>query len=363
MNQNLLKGLFILLVIMDHNDFARGIIPGFLQGFGFHVMGFMMIPFLRPANRIDGNFLQYLFRLYYPYLAIVTFMSVVVAWITPIPALEQAGRWALALYSGNSGILKDTTHMALLWFMPSFISLIILRTLIENANRWMKAFAILGACLVHPYIGPAAPLVRDYLPLGLLPALYVLPLAYLGIYLHRQCFQALSRTTALFLSACIFVLVKSCQMHFGFANEIGFAAVAGYSDWPAMVINDAEAVFGVLMLFQACRFALVSAIEPFGQYSLQIYLLHAFVALAIYKLVLAANIASVPVLFAITLVTTSVATLALARFAATQPHIRRFLFPRSWQELAGRPGPLVQAAIPPTLSSGSSDMINRNNGR
>lgn len=363
MNQNLLKGLFILLVIMDHNEFVRSIFPGFLQGFGFHVMGFMMIPFLRPATRIDGNFLQYLFRLYYPFLVIVTLMSVVVAWITPISALEQAGRWALALYSGHSGILKETTHMALLWFMPSFISLIVLRTLIENVNQWIKAIAILGACLAHPFIGPMAPLIRDYLPLGLLPALYVLPLAYLGIFLHQHCFQPLGRMTALLLSGAIFILVKTCQMAFGFSNEIGFAAVAGYGDWLAMALNDAEAVVGVLMLFQACRFPLVPAIEPFGQYSLQIYLLHAFVALAIYKLVLATNITSVSVLFAITLTTTSVATLALARFAATQPHIRRFLFPRSWQELAGRPGPLAQAAIQSTLSSGSSDMINRNNGR
>lgn len=356
MNQNLLKGMFILLVVLDHNDFVRSIIPGFLQGFGFHVMGFMMIPFLRPAGPLDRNFMQYLFRLYYPFLLIVTIMSVIVAWITPVSAAEQASRWALALYSGNSDILKEATHMALLWFLPSFVALIVLRTLMENASNRIKTGAILAAWAVHPFIGNAAPSLQDYLPLGLLPALYVLPLAYLGIFLHQRYFQSLGKTNALVQSAVVFILVKACQMHFGFSNEIGFAAVAGIDNWFAMLCNDAEAVTGVLMLFQASRFSLGRLLEAFGKYSLQIYLLHAFLALGVYKLTLASGLRSIPMAFALSLCATALSTLVVARLVMAQPRIRRFVFPRNWQDLTrGSDSPSVPAATMP--STGAADMM------
>jgi len=358
MNQNLLKGMFILLVVMDHNDFARGVIRGFLQGFGFHVMGFMMIPFLRPAGPLDRRFTQYLFRLYYPFLLVATIMSIVVAVVTPVPALAQAGRWALALYSGNSDILKEATHMALLWFLPSFIALIVLRTCLENAGPWWKTAGILMAWLVHPFIGDMAPAIQNYLPLGLLPALYVLPLAYLGIFLHRAYFERLGTANALVQSTIVFILVKACQMHFGYSNEIGFAAVAGADDWPALVCNDAEAVTGVLMLFQASRLPLGRLVEAFGQYSLQVYLLHAFVAFVIYRLALAAALpsVSVPLAFALTLLATALLTLALAKAIMALPRLRQSLFPHSWRDLTHR---RPAAAVPamPMQSADKVDMV------
>jgi|GEM_PF-1330393 len=358
MNQNLLKGMFILLVVMDHNDLARSIIPGFLKGFGFHVMGFMMIPFLRPAGPLDRRFMQYLFRLYYPYLLIVTLMSVIVAVITPVPAQVQAGRWALALYSGNSDIVKEAAHMALLWFLPSFIALIILRTCLENVAAWLKAAGLLAAWLVHPFIGSLAPAIQDYLPLGLLPALYVLPLAYLGIFLHQTCFAKLGATNALMQSGVIFILVKACQMHFGYTNEIGFAAVAGAGNWPALLCNDAEAVSGVLMLFQASRFPLGRLIEAFGKHSLQVYLLHAFVALAIYRLALIVGLlsVSVPLAFALTLAATALLTLALAKAIMALPRIRRFFFPQSWQDLTHWSASTI-VPVTPMRSTDKADMV------
>jgi len=362
MNQNLLKGMFILLVIVDHNDFARSIIPGFLKGFAFHVMGFMMIPFLRPAGPLDRRFMQYLFRLYYPFLLITTIMSVIVAFITPVPALVQAGRWALALYSGNSDILKETTHMALLWFLPSFIALIVLRTCLENVFLWLKIAGLLMAWFIHPFIGNMAPATQDYLPLGLLPALYVLPLAYLGIFVHRTYFQKLGTANALIQSILLFVVVKAIQMHFGYTNEIGFAAVAGANDWPAMLCNDAEAVSGVLMLFQASRLQSGRLIESFGQYSLQVYLLHAFIAFAVYRLTLAVSPLPVSVLlaFLLTLLATALLTLALAWAIMALPGIRRFVFPHSWRDLIHRQPQAIVAATP-VKSAGKADIIGGDN--
>lgn len=355
MNQNILKGLLIILVIIDHNDFSRSIFPEFLRGFGFHVMGFMIVPFLRPAAALNRELLQYAFRLYFPFLVMVTVLSLAVAFLTPVSLPQQAGAWALALYSGNSAALKGATHMALLWFLPSFLSMVVLRTVIDGAAYWSRVAAIAALCLVHPFIGTVAVPVQHYLPLGLLPALYVLPLGYLGVLLHQKLFMRQHRTAALLASAVLFTLVKSCQMHFGFENEIGFAAVADYRNPFALLCNDAEAVTGVLMVFQASRFHLGSLVEACGRLSLQMYLFHAFVAAAIYKVLgMMFADADVLALFAVSLAGTVVVTLVLARLLTGHPLLRSLLFPRTVQELkaAGwRAAPARPAQAAPAIGS------------
>lgn len=357
MNQNLVKGLFILLVVVDHNEFSRSLFPRFLEGFGFHVMGFMMIPFLRPAQPWNRNLGQYVFRLYYPFFILVSALSVAVALLAPADPLEQAGRWLHSLYSGNALLLKDTTHMALLWFLPSFISLVLVRSAIEYVGGPVRIAALCALWLVHPFIGAVARQVEDVLPLGVLPALYVLPLAYLGVWMHRSWFAPRGRLAAVLLGCSLFLLVKAGQMYFGFRNEIGFSSVADYRAPLALLFNDAEAVSGVLMVFQLSRLPLGRLIEACGKYSLQVYLLHAFVALLVYKLL----VRIVPggdalAMFVVSLAATVLLTLPLARLCAEQPFLRRLLFPRS-------PHELVIAAPPGSAAAPSNHRAGENPGQ
>jgi fucose 4-O-acetylase-like acetyltransferase len=337
MNLNVLKGVLVLLVVVDHNDFSRSIFPRFLDGFSFHVVGFLIIPFLKPAAVWSKDYLGYLFRLYFPFLVIATLTAIVVALVTPVTAVAQAKLWLLALYSGNSDILKQVTHMALLWFLPSFIALVTIRTAIENSSQTGKAAAIALLCVAHLFVGTVATAgVQHYLPLGLLPAVYVVPLAYLGVLLHRKVYAPMAPLLALLISAAIFVAIKYVQMRAGLHTEVGFAEVADYSDLQALLLNDLEAVGGVLMLFQFARFELGRFVELCGKYSLQIYLFHAFVAVFVYSgLLRVAGNWPVPTLFAVSLLATVLLTAALARLLAEHKLARRFLFPRSPGELLG----------------------------
>jgi fucose 4-O-acetylase-like acetyltransferase len=342
MNLTALKGLLVLLVLVDHNDFSRSIFPRFLDGFSFHVVGFLMIPFLKPAAVWSKRYLGYLFRLYFPFLVISTLTAIVVAWTTPVTATTQAKHWLLAMYSGNSDILKQTTHMALLWFLPSFISLVTIRTAIENSSQAGKTWAIALLCMAHLFVGTVATTdIRHYLPLGLLPAMYVVPLAYLGVLLHQKVYARMEPLLALLVSTAIFVTVKYAQMRAGLHTEVGFAEVADYSAPFALLLNDLEAVGGVLLMFQLSRFKLGRFVELCGKYSLQVYLLHAFVAMFVYRTLLRyASDWSAPVLFAVSLLATALVTAAVARLLAEQKLARRFLFPRS-------PGELLGLAAPP----------------
>lgn len=337
MNLNTLKGIFVILVIMDHNEFSRSLFPRFLDGFGFHVLGFMMIPFLRPAQPLGRGFLQYLFRLYFPFFVIATVMALVVAALTPVPPAVQAGRWLLSLYSGNSSILKETTRMALLWFLPSFVAMVAIRTALDNSGAGAKAAGIALLCLAHPFIGAVADRIEHFLPLGLLPAIYVIPLAYLGVLAQRRVFEPMTRGIALAVTLALYLLAKYAQMHMGLRNEIGFAAVSDYTDPVGLLLNDLEAVTGVLMLFQVSRFPLGRFLETCGRYSLQLYLFHAFLALLVYRMLLklAPGWGPLP-LFAVSMAATVVLSVMVGRFVAEHRLLKRLLFPRNTGELFGR---------------------------
>lgn len=336
MNQNILKGILVLLVVVDHNEYARSIFPRLLDGFSFHVVGFLMIPFLRPAAPWSKDFLNYLFRLYFPFFVIVTVMAILDAWLTPVTVYSQIWLWLHALYSGNSSLLQQVTQMALLWFLPSFIALITIRTAIENFSHVGKLIAIALFCLAHPFVGTVARELEDYLPLGLLPAVYVVPLAYFGMQLHRKVFERMPRVKALLLTAAAFVVIKYFQMQAGLHTEIGFAQVADYRQPYALLLNDLEAISGVLAMFQVARFQLGSFLERCGKYSLQVYLFHAFVAVVVYK-GLEHLFGNWPVglLFGTSLLATVLVTVALAQILVKQALIQRFLFPRSLAEVAG----------------------------
>jgi hypothetical protein len=354
MNLNLLKGMLIILVVIDHNDFSRSLFPAFLLGLGFHVVGFMTIPFLKSAAPLDRHFASYLFRQYWPFMVVASAMSVVVAFTAHVTPAAQLKAWALALYSGNSQALKHATGMALLWFLPSFVSMVALRTLLDNTAKAWRAAAIALLCAAHLFIGTAAA-AQDWLPLGLLPALYVIPLGYLAVLTQRTLFERVRPVLALAVAAALFVPVKYLQMRAHLYNEVGFAIVADYTRPYALLVNDLEAVTGVLLLFQASRLRLPRLIESCGRYSMQLYLFHAFVALLVYKATLAIG-AKTPaaVLFTASASATVLLTLALARRVADSRLAQRFLFPRSPGALLDRAAPSSAVPIPALMPHAGS---------
>lgn len=330
MNQNIVKGLLILTVIIDHNEFSRSLFPGFLLGMSFHVAAFMTMPFLRPAlplgNRASW---EYVFRLYFPFLWITLGMALLVTFLSGAPLAARLERTILTLYSGNFWILKETTQMGLLWFLPSFISLILLRAVIEAGNSAWKLAMLLLATAVHGLLGPLAAAWQDYLPLGVLPALYMVPIAYLTIWLQQKWLVAMPRGLALAAALLAFGAIKIVQVQWHLENEIGAMTVASFSQWPALLVNDLEALCGTLVLFQAGRWPVSRWLESCGQFSLQIYMFHAFVALVLYKITLRLLPAPAPApAFLLTVGLTAGLTLFLSR-RLMRSRLAPLLFPRS----------------------------------
>lgn len=338
MNLNFLKGMLIILVVIDHNDFARQVFPTFLLGMGFHVVGFMTIPFLKPAARVNTrDFAVYAFRLYYPFVLVTVGLWIVVTSSGQTVFLERLAMLAHVLYSGNADLLKRTVHMGLLWFLPSFVALVILRGLVEGGGRTLSIAGFIALASIHPFIGTLAKDVQDFLPFGLLPALYIYPLAFTGALLHGKFLTRLERGRAVLLTTSVFAAAKWAQMSLHLDNEIGFAAVASHIHPLAMLTHDFEAVAGTLMLFQIARYNLKGLVEKCGQYSMQIYLFHAFIALGIFKLATALFPQALPLyLLLATALATVLLTLLSAMLVKSNELLSRILFPRDPGELLGK---------------------------
>ncbi|MFJ3054905.1 hypothetical protein [Herbaspirillum sp. NPDC087042] len=338
MNQDVVKGVLILLVMFDHNEYAHQLYPLFLTGFAFHVLGFLALPFLRPSVALSWDYFQKtLIRYYYPFFLIVSAMGVVTMLTVSGFSIESLKRLLLAFYSGNNDSLKTATQMALLWFLPSLISVLLLKALVDGCSPGGKIFLLGAMTIAHLFVGPLAESIRSYLPLGLLPAIYSVPLCYLLAFFNRQCCERLSNVQGALLSSGIFLAVKCLQMKLGLSQELGFALVSDYSNLPALVVNDLESITGALMLFQLSRLRLLDFLGWFGAQTLPTYLIHPFVALVIYKVCeKMLPDAGLMVKFCISMVLTVLLSVGIARVVMHIGVVRRFCFPKDVNTLVGR---------------------------
>lgn len=338
MNQNVIKAVLILLVMFDHNEYAHQLFPLFLTGFAFHVLGFLALPLLRPAPALDWDYVgKIVCRYYYPFLLIVCAMAALTMVTQTGVSMAAAGRLLLALYSGNNDALKNATQMALLWFLPSLLSLLLLRAFIDARGPALRRICLLVLLAAHLVIGPIAPLIRDYLPLGLLPAVYALPLCYLLVWLNTHCSARLGPLAGVLLTGLVFVAVKAAQMAAGLSQELGFALVSDYRSLSALLLNDLESVCGALMLFQAARLRLPALLAWGGQHTLPVYLIHPFVALVVYRLCEK----GLPQVgqgskFVLSMLATMIISMGLAHGLMRMGWVRRFVFPGDAETLLGR---------------------------
>lgn len=331
MNFDILKGLLIILVVIDHNDFSRSIFPDLLNGFTFHVVGFMAIPFFKPAIPWGRDVWHYALRLYYPYFLVVSAMSALLILVADIPIMTHIKHWIIALYNGNPDSLKAATHMALLWFLPSFIVVIVVRSMIERApasGRILLCVLAIG----HAFIGAVPTEWHQRLPLGLLPALYTVPLSVAIVACHRLAFAKMDRLIAIVIAFIIFAVVKYLQIRANLYAEIGFGVLADYSNPYALLLNDMEAVFGVLLLLQVSRFDFSALVRNCGRYSMQIYLSHAFISLALF-LILKNLALPVEVAFVLSVTATVIASLHVSRMMMSRSFLASLVFPRSLGDL------------------------------
>jgi len=107
MNPNLVKGLLIFLVVLDHNDFLSAEIPLVLRPLGFHVLSFLALPFvLEQAS--TTSILDKSFRYFWPFAIFLTISTLLyqVMLIGNTSFFNILRVWSVALITGSGANVK-----------------------------------------------------------------------------------------------------------------------------------------------------------------------------------------------------------------------------------------------------------------
>lgn len=279
--QDAVKGLLILLIILGHNSILTNHIPTlFPTLYSFHVFAFFFLPFLRKASPFSlQTFSVGASRYLIPYLWFVL-ISGLLFWLIfrrADPINIVSADFISAIFIGSANLLDKATGFQLFWFLPAFFSLYCLRSWAESQGKFGATTAILLAVFIHITAGALPSFVKDHTPLGLLIALYIYPLAIIASELWKR--SAEYRGTPIAgLTLLLTVGLMATAQEFGSSVNLAILQVYAISDIGLALLHDAIPISAFLFVLSISRLLSHSSVlVHIGNNSLAIFLLHSLV--------------------------------------------------------------------------------------
>jgi fucose 4-O-acetylase-like acetyltransferase len=334
----------MLLIVLGHNAALVALWPkGQIWLYGFHVQAFLLLPFRGPESpasraRILDLTVRYLVPFAAFYLATAALFQLV---------LGEGGPWHVVardvfvgLVTGSAVTLDRACGFALFWFLPTLWSLTLLRMGVRELwSRSGPAARAFAALLVVAPLGlmgliaePAA-----YLPMGLGPALYALPLGFAVALLAPAARRAPALTVVL---AVVLAIASRALNH---RTNVATLVVATWPEPLAMAAEAAHAVSALLaLLVVAPGLVRVPGLVAFGQRSLPVFLTHSLFLQALLlggRALGFAPLGDDAVAFAVLGTIVAVAGGLVSAWVIERPWLRPWLLPRGvrdWPPTASR---------------------------
>lgn len=333
-----LKGLLIVIVVMDHNDLFRTLAPDVFMPLTFHVLGFLVLPFFLPIKPVDGKFFRdRLIRYLVPFWWVLTLSAVLYA------VMFRGGSglgtilidWLAAVAIGSATLVKTTSGFFYLWFLPSLAGLVLLLTLYQSIQRRWRYVAVAVMLCCHALITFFPTGMLTYLPFGLLIVAWVFPLGLLlrWAMTNTAAFRLRYVILAIFLGSYSYLVAHRINL------EIMLLDLRSITDPLLFLLQDINAVSGVLVtMWLATKLDQSRLLNLCGKHSLMVYLLHPLIFFLGYKVSGAANwhLDFFPLFAAsvLSVVLTVLISLAMAMAIARMPIARAWLTPKDWNDWA-----------------------------
>ena len=279
-----MKGLLILIVAADHNEFFRLAAPSVFEPLTFHVLGFFLLTFSFNSSRYDANYLRdRAVRYLVPFLWTLSLLSLAFHVLYQQHAAPAASlmAWAMAALIGNAPFVKASSGFLMLWFLPSLFGLTCLIAAYGRlGTRWPRRMAIALACaghLVLPLLPRSALLC---IPWGLA---IMAQIFLLGLVWRRMLLLPLPKYWGM-VCATVFVTSYAALVVLSVPLEVATFDLVGIDRPGIMVLQDLAGVAGVLsVLWCAKAMAGFRCLKAIGKHSLWIYLLHPVVYVVLWK--------------------------------------------------------------------------------
>lgn len=338
LNSERIKGVLIIVVAADHNDWFRQLAPNLFEPLTFHVLGFFLLAFTFGTKEWSLNFIadriaRYLIPYWWALSA--TTLAFFLMYHGHSTASDSLSAWWLAMLIGNAPFTKSASGLLMLWFLPALFGLTCLLAVFDSfRSHRVKRFGF-GLALVAHLVTPLMPAsFMLWLPFGFAIAINIF---FLGLVWRKLLNRQLPKmwgpivTTMFILS---YGILASGPTHL----EIATFELAGINDPKTLFLQDLAGMMGVLTVVW-----LVSLpkqfqwLEIIGKNSLLVYLIHPVAYVVIGKLLpfASANVTSPLMLLISGCLTTCMAVgsaLTLSVLMARFTLFSAWITPKNWEQ-------------------------------
>ena len=281
------KGMLICLIVLGHNYFFSANFPKLFSFiYGFHVISFLLIPFLFLAPKFGQSSAQRrtdlcekLIRILVPHLWFLALAASIFCALNIVLGSSHFFPWLrdlfVALLVQQETNFRATVGTGLLWFLPAYALQAVLIWRYRSFDKLQRRVVILLAFTWHLVFG-ATPVSNNPLPwsFSLVSYLFVIGLLVGEVNRRMNWNRILDLALVVIWVVCSFLVIEQRFFH----------TLAGDIRAPVSIMNPLELLlqdgFIVLSFFALMRFASripIHFLEVIGRHSLQIFLIHSFV--------------------------------------------------------------------------------------
>ncbi len=331
-----IKGLLIIIVVADHNDWFRICAPNLFLPLTFHVLGFFFLSFSFPSIPFERNYIvdrvaRYLVPFWISLITAAIAFNFFFSKDFIFSGLFYATLKAALL--GNAPYVKSASGLLMLWFLPCLFCLTVVRAI--NDRFWSnqtRVFLITFWTLVHTTITLVPHNTLFLAPFGfaIVLAIFVLCLAWRSLlnYPLPKCWGPAA--SLVFIASSTYLIFSRVHI------EIATLDIPTIKTPLKMIIHDLSAISGMLALAWFAKILkFTRLIDVIGRQSLLIYLLHPIIYQVIGRFLMPPPVSSVhpTIAFANACITALLAILLSYIFAtliARTPILSSLVIPRHW---------------------------------
>jgi hypothetical protein len=282
---NRLKGLLILVVVLDHNDWFRQLAPQVFGPLTFHVLGFFLLAFSFSEKTLSFDFIATrMARYLLPFWWALTLTALASSWVLKTDAGGRAGleNFLSAAVVGSASLVKTSSGLYMLWFLPCLFGL---NCLVAGADAWTRKRGHTAVVSLAVAAHLALPFLKGawmvWVPFGLLIAGYVLVLGLIWRQcLGRRWLPSVGPSALLVFIVCYGLLVVK-KVHI----ELGTLELSALQTPGIWVLHLLSVVSALLTLVWVAEFLKpLGWFERIGEKSMLVYLIHPVAYLVLSKL-------------------------------------------------------------------------------
>src|SRR6185437_7754319 len=150
-----LKGMLILIIVLDHSDEAHAFLPGTFRPLTFHVLGFLLLPFLVRGTSLSVGFLRdRLTRYWVPYAFTITLAAILFSLLhrRSDGAARIAFDYVAALLVGSAPLVKQSSGFVAYWFLPTLFGLVVVLGLYRRLSTLWRGVLVALFLVCHAFL-------------------------------------------------------------------------------------------------------------------------------------------------------------------------------------------------------------------